>query len=41
MKKDVGGRGVIFFNLEKAFDCIDHGSLLAKLEFYRITEHIS
>jgi hypothetical protein len=28
----------IFFNLEKAFDCINHGILLAKSEFYRITD---
>jgi hypothetical protein len=32
-KLQVGG---IFFHLKKAFDCVDHGSLLSKLKFYGI-----
>jgi Reverse transcriptase (RNA-dependent DNA polymerase). len=31
------GEGGIFFNLEKAFDCINYGILLAKLEFCGLT----
>jgi len=30
--------GSIFFDLEKTFDCIHHGILLAKLEFNGITD---
>jgi hypothetical protein len=30
--------GSIFFNFKKAFDCINHGILLAKLQFHGITD---
>ena len=29
--------GSIFCNLEKTLDCVDHGILLPKLKFYRIS----
>jgi hypothetical protein len=31
----------IFFDIEKAFDCVSHTTLLSKLQYYGITENIS
>ena len=37
-RKIVGG---LFLDLQKAFDCVDHDLLLAKLNFYCITGKIN
>jgi hypothetical protein len=32
--------GCIFFYLQKAFDCLDHGILMSKLQFYGVNSKI-
>jgi len=39
LNNEIKVRG-IFFDLEKAFDCINHIFLLSKLQFYGITENM-